>query len=115
MQPDLPFQIGPDPEETVERIDFVRVRRARRYILRVRPDGSLRITIPRGGSRAEALAFMGRQLAWIARERARVRREQAPARWTDGSVILFEGTGVPIHVSPDASAGPPTTPDGWCA
>ena len=110
MQPDLPFQIGPDPEdpeETVVRIDFVRVRRARRYILRVRPDGSLRITIPRGGSRAEALAFMARQLAWIARERARVRREQAPSRWVHGSVVLFEGTGVPIDVIQDAS--------GWTA
>jgi predicted metal-dependent hydrolase len=103
VQPDLPFQIGPDPEETVERIDFVRVRRARRYILRVRPDGSLRVTIPRGGSRAEALTFIGRQVAWIARERARVRREQTPARWTDGSVILFAGAGVRIQVTTDAS------------
>ena len=60
----------------------MRVRRARRYILRVRPDGSLRVTIPRGGSRAEAIAFVARQVAWIARERARVRREHTPVRWT---------------------------------
>src|SRR2546430_17021371 len=29
---------------------FVRMRRARRYVLRVRPDGALRLTIPRGGA-----------------------------------------------------------------
>jgi len=50
---------------------FVRMRRARRYVLRVRPDGALRLTIPRGGSRAEALRFAERHLAWAARERAR--------------------------------------------
>lgn len=99
MQPDLPFHIGPEREETVERIDFVRVRRARRYILRIKPDGGLRITIPRGGSRAEAIAFIGRQLAWIAKERARVRREQAPARWTCGTTILLEGVPVGIQVT----------------
>src|SRR5689334_958308 len=52
---------------------FARVRRAKRYVLRVRPDGSLRVTIPRGGSRAEALRFAERHLAWAARERARSR------------------------------------------
>ena len=48
---------------------IVRMRRARRYVLRVRPDGALRLTIPRGGSRAEALRFAERHLAWAARER----------------------------------------------
>jgi predicted metal-dependent hydrolase len=52
-------------------VHFVRVRRAKRYVLRVRPDGALRVTIPRGGSRAEALRFAERHLAWAARERAR--------------------------------------------
>jgi len=74
-----------------ERIEFVRTPRARRYILRVKPDGTLRVTIPRRGSRGEAIRFVGRHVAWIAKERARVRRDQAPVRWTDGSTILFEG------------------------
>jgi predicted metal-dependent hydrolase len=83
--------------ESVEgRIDFVRVRNARRYILRVRADGTLRITIPRSGSRAEAIAFMGRHLAWITKERARVRREQAPVRWTDGTDVFLDGIAHPI-------------------
>lgn len=50
---------------------FVRHRRARRYLLRVEPDGRLRVTIPRGGSRREAEAFAARNSAWVFRERAR--------------------------------------------
>jgi predicted metal-dependent hydrolase len=51
---------------------FVRHRRARRYLLRVDHDGRVRVTIPRGGSRREAAAFVNRHLDWIARERARL-------------------------------------------
>lgn len=83
----------PDPG-----VEFIRTRRARRYILRVRPDGTIRVTIPRSGSRAEAISFMQRHLAWIAKERARVRRDQAPVRWTDGSTILLDGEAVTISV-----------------
>lgn len=72
-------------------MEFIRAPRARRYILRVRPDGTLRVTIPRGGSRREAVAFIARQIEWIARERGRVAREQAPVTWTHGSTILFDG------------------------
>ena len=54
-------------------VHFIRIRRARRYIMRVRPDGALRVTIPRGGSRAEALRFAERHLAWAVRERAKLR------------------------------------------
>ena len=54
-------------------VHFVRMRRARRYIMRVRPDGALRVTVPRGGSRAEALRFAERHLAWAERERAKLR------------------------------------------
>lgn len=53
---------------------FVRHRRARRYLLRVEPDGRLRVTIPRGGSKREAEAFAARNSAWVVRQRA---REQA--------------------------------------
>lgn len=74
-----------------ERVEFVRMRRARRYILRVRPDGTLRVTIPRGGSKSEAVAFMARHLRWIERERSRVRAERSPVAWTNGSSILLHG------------------------
>jgi predicted metal-dependent hydrolase len=50
---------------------FVRHRRARRYLLRVDHEGRVRVTIPRGGSRREAEAFLLRNREWVARERAR--------------------------------------------
>jgi predicted metal-dependent hydrolase len=57
---------------------FVRHRRARRYVLRVDPAGTVRVTIPRGGSRREAEAFARRHDAWIARQRARLATPAIP-------------------------------------
>ena len=45
---------------------FVRHRWARRYILRMLDDGSLRVTLPRWGSKREAQAFVERSESWIA-------------------------------------------------
>ncbi len=73
------------------------MRRARRYILRVRPGGGLRVTIPRGGSRAEAARFIQKHAAWIQRERLRV-RAGTPVEWRNGAVVLLRGHPVPIEV-----------------
>ena len=59
-------------------IYFVRHRRARRYVLRVETDGRLRVTIPRGGSRRKAEAFVERNIDWVARQRARTHSELRP-------------------------------------
>jgi predicted metal-dependent hydrolase len=106
VQIDLPFN-DPAAEPTVEepRIEFVRIRKARRYIMRVRPDGTLRVTIPRGGTKSEAVAFLGRHLSWIHKERARVSREQAPVRWTAGTPVLLDGTAHHIVIL-DGPGGP---------
>lgn len=79
---------SPEPDRAVE---FVRMRRARRYIIRVRPDGSLRVTIPRGGSQRLALVFLEEQRKWAERERLRVLAQHAPARWLEGDTILLRG------------------------
>jgi predicted metal-dependent hydrolase len=50
---------------------FVRHRWARRYILRVLDDGTLRVTLPPRGSKREAEAFVARSAPWIARQRQR--------------------------------------------
>jgi predicted metal-dependent hydrolase len=65
---------GPEPFE----IHYIRVRTARRYIMRVRPDGALRVTIPRGGSRAEALQFAERHRDWALRQRSKVLAARRP-------------------------------------
>ena len=66
-------------------IDFLRHPRARRYVIRVRLDGSVRVTIPRGGSKREALAFAEREREWIAAERARVAGESERMRQESSS------------------------------
>ena len=59
---------------------FVRHRRARRYILRVLDDGTLRVTLPRWGSKREAQAFVEQSAAWVARQQeARRARGERPA------------------------------------
>jgi len=54
-------------------MDFIRHPTARRYVIRVRPDGSVRVTVPRWGSRRQAELFAAQQLPWIERQKARVR------------------------------------------
>jgi predicted metal-dependent hydrolase len=111
VQQDLPFVRSespppaprrprqPDFDPTFGPIEFVRTRRARRYIIRVKPDGSLRVTIPRVGTRVEALQFLGRQAAWIAKERARRGHENPPITWTDGTTLLVDGVVTGISVT----------------
>jgi predicted metal-dependent hydrolase len=108
VQLDLPFlRMAPEPPvrspveaefERAEMIDFVRMKNARRYVLRVRPDGSLRVTIPRGGSRAEGMRFVERHAPWIHRERARIRTTHGSRAWIDGTTILLHGQRVILSV-----------------
>jgi len=79
-------------------IHYVRMRRARRYILRVCPDGSLRVTIPRGGSRRDAEAFLDRHRKWAEAERARVSVQYAAPEWREGDAIALHGQPVPLRV-----------------
>ena len=100
MQLDLPFLRAAEPPPEPD-VDFVRVRRARKYILRVRPDGSLRVTIPRGGSRRDAEAFLRRHQEWVAAERLRVAERHAPVEWRAGDAIPLHGelTTIRVHES----------------
>lgn len=77
MQMALPLEASASPSEPGSY--FVRHRHARRYILRVDPDGRLRVTIPRGGSRRAAEAFARRHGDWVRQQRARIVRTAVPA------------------------------------
>src|SRR4030095_7511211 len=77
MQLGLPFTTS-DSASPVPEYYFVRHRRARRYLLRVDPDGRVRVTIPRGGSRREADACALRTRAWIESRLSRVRPPALP-------------------------------------
>ena len=100
MQLDLPF-LRAEPPAIAPRVEFVRMRRAKRYIIRVLPDGSVRLTIPRGGSRREAESFFERQRRWTERERLRVRALHAPTCWSQGQHVLLRGVPVPLRLEHD--------------
>ena len=82
-------------------------RRARRYILRLLPDGSLRVTVPRRGTEAEARRFVARQADWIRRQLARRTAEPArpPETWQEGSSIYYRGEMVRIDAMPGGVPG----------
>jgi predicted metal-dependent hydrolase len=68
---------------------FVRHRWARRYILRVLDDGTLRVTLPRRGSKREAEAFVERSASWIAHQRERMAQPVSP----QSSAFVARGSG----------------------
>jgi predicted metal-dependent hydrolase len=90
MQPSLPFDNrapiahAPHPAPSTEhlapitqhRIVFTVHPRARRYLIRVRDDGSVIVTVPRWGSKREAQAFAQREHGWIEKQRRRVEDER---------------------------------------
>jgi predicted metal-dependent hydrolase len=70
----------------------VRNHRARRYLLRLRPDGSARLTIPRHGSIGEGRRFAERSIEWLARQLEKLSTHPArPEPWRIGTLILFRG------------------------
>ena len=90
------------------RIPVVLIRnpRARRYVLRLRPDGSARVTIPRGGSAEEARRFAERSAGWVERELRRLSsRSSRPKPWLIGTEILFRGALVKIEAGVNGERG----------
>ena len=83
---------------------MVRNPRARRYLLRLRPDGTARVTIPRGGSPAVARQFVERHAAWLERELQRLQSQpRKPAAWKIGTEILLRGDAVQIEAGYDGN------------
>jgi predicted metal-dependent hydrolase len=87
------------------RLWLVRNRRARRYVLRLRPDGAARVTVPRGGSVAEAKRFAERNAAWLERQLLRqATRPRGPQTWQVGAEILFRGEHVRLAAGAEGQA-----------
>src|SRR5688572_22926158 len=79
--------------------------RARRYLLRLRPDGSARVTIPRGGSMGEGRKFAERNIPWLERQLEQLStRRKGPERWVVGSAVYFRGEILKIEAIDDCSA-----------
>ena len=103
------------PDEAVPREDrlavgarrlplrLVRNPRARRYLLRLAADGAARVTIPRGGSAAEAIRFAGRHTAWLERQLLRQAQQPATPRvWRPGDDFWFRGEQVRLELGAEA-------------
>ena len=73
-------------------IHFIRNHRARRYILRLTADGSLRATVPSRGSIKEAKAFAERNLEWITKQLQKHQAQPVKSHiWQHGTEILYRG------------------------
>jgi predicted metal-dependent hydrolase len=83
--------------QTIFPVDLARHPRARRYVLRVSPDGRLRLTVPSGASIAGGLSFAQREHAWIDREWARLQGRAAD--WRDGTLLWFRGERVALQIA----------------
>jgi hypothetical protein len=65
-------------------MDFIRHPTARRYVIRVRSDGSVRVTVPRWGSRRHAELFAEQQRPWIEHQRAQILEGRTRTTYTRG-------------------------------
>jgi predicted metal-dependent hydrolase len=87
-------------------LQMVRHLRARRYVLRLTREGAARVTIPRGGSLAEAKQFVARNTDWL--EKQLVRQALRPSGlkpWSLGVEILFHGESVRLRPGPGDKPG----------
>jgi len=108
MQLRLPFRGSAGEGDTMVtlagisiRVEFVRHRRARHYILRLRDDGGVRVTVPRGGSRADAERFLHQRREWIASERHRqaLRAVGRDTPWHTGTTLPLRGVDAALEVA----------------
>ncbi len=83
-------------------VEFVRHRRARHYVLRLRDDGGARGTVPRGGARAEAERFVRDRRDWIARQQLRRAASRAAHQgpWLAGTIVPLRGADERIRIEP---------------
>ena len=83
-------------------VHVVRPPRARRYLLRLQPDGSVRLAIPRRGSRADGIRFLEKSEGWLIKQATLWQKKQArKLPWTDGTRFLFRGEGAVLRVEGD--------------
>jgi predicted metal-dependent hydrolase len=76
--------------------------RARRYLLRLGPDGTARVTIPRRGTVSAGLDFAARNLGWLEQQlQSLSTRPNSSAPWGIGTELLFRGEMVCIGSDAD--------------
>jgi hypothetical protein len=99
VQLSLPWS-DPGVARSEDPVVFVRHRRARRYILRVLPDGTIRVTLPRWGARREAREFIEASRSWITKQRELRRASATNLDWRDGTEFLLDGEAARVTLAP---------------
>ncbi len=97
---DVLSPLKPQVSTTSIPLCFVRHRRARRYILRLLPNGTARVTLPRWGTFAEATRFAHANTHWLQQQlikQANHPKQDPP--WRPGTLIYFHGALVPIELN----------------
>lgn len=106
-----PPRTNPDPaflDVGGRRVPLAMIRnpRARRYLLRLRPDGSVRITVPRHGSFGEGRRFAERNTRWVAGQLEKLAAQPAKSKeWLLGTEILFRGELLKLAAQFDGHTG----------
>ncbi|MDX6767330.1 MAG: SprT family zinc-dependent metalloprotease [Candidatus Methylacidiphilales bacterium] len=78
---------------------FRRNPRARQYVMRLRTDGTVAVTLPGRGSKAEAWRFVRSRTGWIERQWSKLQaRPVVPKTWPPGTEILLRGEAFPLEV-----------------
>lgn len=78
-------------------VRYRRNARARHYLIYVKRDGSLRVTVPRQGNRITAARFVREKTDWIARQIEKLNAPGIARRvWEFGAPVWFEGEELPL-------------------
>jgi len=79
---------------------YKRNARAKSYLIYVRRDGTLRVTIPKYGTKSQAYQFVQEKESWIQRQHDKIHAPGwKPSEWAPGTKVWFEGTQLPITSS----------------
>jgi len=102
-QPDLPLQETPKDFILIDGqkvpLVFRRHARARRYVLRLRPDRTVAVTVPWRGSMQFAREFVASRQTWLEKQWRNLQaRNVPPAVLRPGMPILFRGSMIPLSM-----------------
>ena len=87
-------------------LTVIRNHRARRYLLKLLPDSTARLTIPRRGSVVEGRRFAERNKEWLARQLVKLRTNPIQAiQWSIGTEILFRSELVRLGAGMNGDTG----------
>ena len=83
----------------------VEKKRIKNIYLRIRPDGTVHLSAPRGMSEAAIRAFARSRAGWIQQHRQRLQPPPPPLQYASGEALLLWGEPYPLRVVPGDGRG----------